>query len=166
MSGHSEAAPQRPNRLDSARAVQAECSRLVAQFVAAMRAAGVPGAETSWPRRLADRLAGRDRRWYGTHPTIFHPPNPGSRAGSSHLAIRYVLSVGVRGDWRLTANYTQPPSGEVSSQLVTSSEQDNHCGELRGQVWAGRRRQCVTIVEEILTGIAHENGVTIPRQQR
>lgn len=141
--------------------VQVECTALVTRFLEAMRAAGFPGASTLPARRPVDRFSGRDRRWIGSHPRTFHPPNPGSRTGSSHLAIRYSLSVHLRGDWQLTAHYTQPPSTESSSQLVISGERGDHSGELRGESWDRRRELCVTIVREILADLAERNGVTI-----
>jgi hypothetical protein len=162
MSVSDEAARERPAPPESVGAVQAQCSRLVAQFLTAMRGAGSPGAATLSFRRLAARMTGRDRSWNAAHPSTFRPANPGSRTGSSHLAIRYHLHVDARGDWRLTANYTQPPSGEISSHLVITGERGNHSGELRGGAWDGRRGECVTIVREILADIARENGVTIP----
>jgi hypothetical protein len=121
-------------------AVQEECSLLVARFLTAKRQAGATGSPL---RRLADRVAGRDRSWIARHPNTFH-------IGRSALAVSYSLTVEPHGAWQLTAHYTQPPSSEVSSHLVISGERGNHSGELRGGSWAGRRHECVTIVREIL----------------
>jgi hypothetical protein len=142
--------------------VQTQCSGVVADFLQAMQAAGNPGAVTLPGRGFLGRLTKRDLSWAGVHPVIFHPPNPGSRTMRSHLAVTYALTVDTRGGWRLTANYTQPPSTQVSSQLVITDELDDHSGELRGNAWDGRRDQCVTIVREILTGIAGRFGTTFP----
>jgi len=126
-----------------------------------MRAVGCPGTTTPHVRRLRDRLSGRDRSWIGSHPVTYTPPNLGSRTGSSHLAVTYTLHVDLQGGWRLTAHYTQPPSGQVSSRVVISSDLADHEGELRGKSWDGRRERCVTIVQEILIDLADKNGVTI-----
>jgi hypothetical protein len=157
-----EASRARPVPVVSVSAVQAECSGLVAQYLKAARAAGFAGAATPPFRRLVDRMTGRDRSWTATHSNTFRPSNAGSPTGRSHLSIRYALTVDVRGNWKLTANYSQPPSSEVSSHLVISGERGNYSGELRGASWEGRRSECVTIVREILTDIADENRVTFP----
>ncbi len=121
------------------------CARLVGSFLAAMRAAGNPGATPSWTGHSA------------AVPTL----NPGSRTGSSHLRVRYSLSVDVRGGWTLSAHYTQPPSMEISSHLLMTGG-GNERAEQPGSYRAGTGRDTVTIVLEILTNLAVANGVPFP----